>query len=235
MAGLAPNGTAQASVDVGPDGHHPLPHEPALREFVEHSTWAAEETDGWGIKTRRVALASFTGCVALVLAACSGGGSPGNSAGATTQTTASAGGSGICTKMSRDDVQALLPATISSVSSSIGDCVFHEPDGSDLTVTLYSNDPDMKYYNTLSTSSDSALMGVGDVAYWNEAVRGRTPPYISAHKGNETCVIQSNEPPDTTLKATVTTNTGLLTVDDSDALAYARLMGKVCNDAFAAT
>jgi hypothetical protein len=115
----------------------------------------------------------------------------------------------------------------------INDCLFHQPDGSALQVDVYANDPDLKYYKTLSLPGDHQISGIGDQAYWNEALPGQTPPELIAHKGNVTCVMQSNDPPDTTLKIVQNTSTGLYTVSDADALGYVQLMGKVCNDVFA--
>jgi hypothetical protein len=130
-----------------------------------------------------------------------------------------------------------VPQPISGVGGDgFATCLFQQPDGVPLKVDIYANDPDKKYFSTLSGTNDQQLPGVGDEAYWNQPVQGRTPPELSARKGSVTCVIQSNDPPDTTLKITTTNAAaGLYTVTDADALAYVKLMGKVCGDVFSGT
>lgn len=190
------------------------------------------------------AIAGVSLGVAL-FAACGGGSSsdssktasPGSS-GAGTSTSAtnnsvSQKSGSLCGNIKQADVQALLPSPITSVADDgLADCLYKEQSGSSLDVTIYNSDPDEQYYKTLSLgSSDHQLSGVGDEAYWNEAVPGRTSPELSAHKGKQTCVIQSNDPPDTTLKVTITNvQSNLFTVTDEDSAAYAVLMGKVCAD-----
>ncbi|MGH2631922.1 MAG: hypothetical protein ACRDG3_00810, partial [Tepidiformaceae bacterium] len=146
---------------------------------------------------------------------------------------AASGGGAVCGRIARADAQALLPATIKSAADDVlGDCIFTTNGGAPLTITTYSSDPDQQYYKTLSGAADHQISGIGDEAYWNEPVPGRTSPELNAHKGDVTCVIQPNDPPDTTLKTTPSGAGDLYTVTDADALAYVQLMGKVCNDVF---
>jgi hypothetical protein len=198
----------------------------------------------------KVALVVFTlVLVAGLLTGCSSGSSStatSSSSGGTTATattakaagaataakTSAAAGSGVCGKIALADAQALVPQTLSPVTDTgIGECLFHNA-GQDVVIDYYTNDADQSSYKTISTGNDQQIAGIGDEAFWNEAVPGRTPPELAARKGNETCVIQSNDPPDTTLKTTPTASG--FTVSDADALAYVQLMGKVCNDVFAA-
>lgn len=186
--------------------------------------------------------------LAIATAACGGGSSNSSSTktAASTNGGASASGAaisnpggassgGYCDKITRADVQALVPNTITEVGGDrIVACIFKEGSSGSVEVDIYGSDPDQKYYKSLSLSNDQSISGVGDQAYWNEPVPNASPPELIARKGNVTCVIQSNELPDSTIKATNSTSTGLFTVSDSDALAYVQLMGKVCNDAFAA-
>jgi hypothetical protein len=63
------------------------------------------------------------------------------------------------------------------------------------------------------------VAGVGDKAYWTSATRG---PRLEAMKGKAQCELGT--PKKATLKST----------SDADQAAYVQLMGKVCNDMFAA-
>ena len=72
-------------------------------------------------------------------------------------------------------------------------------------------------------------------AYWNEAVAGISIPSISAHKGNVTCVIQPPDPPDSTCKTVTGDNPLGYAITEADATTFAQLLGKVCNDVFAAS
>ena len=73
---------------------------------------------------------------------------------------------------------------------------------------------------------------IGDKAYWIEAVAGHTTPGLTAQKGSVACVILPPDPPDSTLKFSGAPP--MITVADGDATAFVQLLGKVCNDAFAA-
>jgi hypothetical protein len=146
----------------------------------------------------------------------------------------------VCTKISQADVQALLSSSITSVSggADVGVCDFHFTDEAGAgfqNITFNANDPDKSSYNNLTSgAADHAISGIGDEAYWNEPAPGQTTPELAAHKGNATCVLEAEgNPNDTTLKVTPGIQ-GQFTVADSDALAYVQLMGKVCNDVFAA-
>jgi hypothetical protein len=154
-------------------------------------------------------------------------------AGATTASSSKT--SDICAKIPLADAQALTPQTLKPAADAAGipSCLFHNA-GKDVKVDYYLSDADQHFYKSLSNSSDHQLSGVGDEAFWNEPIDGHSPPYLSAHKGNVTCTIVSNDPPDTTMKFTGPPTTPLYTVTADDALAYAQLMGKVCNDVFAA-
>jgi hypothetical protein len=149
--------------------------------------------------------------------------------------TTAAGGtsSDVCARIVLADAQALTPQPLRpATDAGAGVCVFHNA-GADLTVNIAVNDVDQKVYKTLLQFGDNELAGVGDAAYWNEPAPGQSTPQLEARKGAETCFIQSNNPPDTTLKTTGTAPYGL-TVTDADALAYVQLMAKVCEDVFAA-
>ena len=150
---------------------------------------------------------------------------------------AAASGSDVCTSIPQADVQALLafPITSTADNSSYFACVFHFSGGSgSFSFTWDPGDAGLSSYNTLKGNADHAISGIGDMAYWNEAVPGHTSPSLEAHKGNATCTIQSNDPPDITMKASPASGIYQMTVTDPDALAYVQLMGKVCNDIFAA-
>jgi len=185
------------------------------------------------ITTRTFTLAASTSVVVL-LAACSSS-SSGTSPAAGGDGGGSSTTSGTCEKITLADAQALVPPIVSQSDPDSVKCVYVLADGKTLEVKDFANDADLKYYKTTSLPNDHAITGIGDQAYWNEVLEGPTPPNsapeLAAHKGNATCVIQSNDPPDTTLKTS--SQTALYTIDPADALAYVQLMGKVCNDIFA--
>ncbi|MEO7034991.1 MAG: hypothetical protein ABI548_13865 [Polyangiaceae bacterium] len=65
---------------------------------------------------------------------------------------------------------------------------------------------------------------------------GLSSPSLVAHKtsgSSPSCGIESNDPPDTTMLNTPN-GLGGFTSTQSDVVAYVQLMGKVCNDVFAA-
>ena len=164
---------------------------------------------------------------------------PGQSSASNGSTPSGDGGGGgssgaECSAITIADAQALIPTTVTSVSDTgIGECHINfggsDSGVTDLPVDYYLNDSALTAYNTLSGGNDHQISGIGDQAYWNEAVDTESPPQLSAHKGSVTCTIQSNAPPDTTMKTTAGGLVGY-TVTDSDALAYVQLMGKICND-----
>jgi hypothetical protein len=198
------------------------------------------------IQFRRIATLSI---VVLAFAACSG---PAATAptGATgsqpAQTSAPAGGSqpgtstsgsDVCTSIPQADVQALLafPITSAADNSTFYACGYQFSGGTtSFSFTWDPGDAGLDSYNTLKGNADHAVSGIGDMAYWNEAVADHTSPDLEAHKGNATCTIQSNDPPDITMKTTPASGIYQFTVTDADALAYVQLMGKVCNDIFGA-
>ncbi|MGH2464393.1 MAG: hypothetical protein ACRDGI_02945 [Candidatus Limnocylindrales bacterium] len=180
-----------------------------------------------------------------VLAACSS--TPATSSAASSQaagvpgnpSASSAGpavaGADVCTSIPQADVQALLAFPITHVAddSSYFACVYTFSGGTTtFSFTWAPDDSDLSSYNTLKGNADHAISGVGDEAYWNEAIPGRSTPSLEAHKGDATCSIQANDPPDVTEKTTQ--GNAEFTVTDADALAYVQLMGKVCTDVFAA-
>lgn len=199
------------------------------------------------IQFRRVAALSV---VVLAFAACSGpaataptgatGSQPAASSGSPADGTVpepSSGGSDVCTSIPQADVQALLafPITNTSDLSSVFACGYQFSGGTTtFSFTWDPGDAGLDSYNTLKGNADHSVSGIGDMAYWNEAVANHTSPDLEAHKGNATCTVQSNDPPDITMKTTPATGIYQFTVTDTDALAYVQLMGKVCNDIFGA-
>lgn len=200
------------------------------------------------IQFRRVVALSI---VVLLFAACSGSAAstaPTGAAGSQpaaaattpaggTQPGTTAAGSDVCTSIPQADVQALLafPITKTADNSTFYDCTYQFSGGTNVfSLTWDPGDAGLDSYNTLKGNADHAVSGIGDMAYWNEAVPDHTSPSLEAHKGNATCTIQSNDPPDITMKTTAASGIYQFTVTDADALAYVQLMGKVCNDIFGA-
>lgn len=156
------------------------------------------------------------------------------------------GGNSVCAAISQADAQAILSRPITSLQdfSAEQSCVFKYSGGSQgdsLQIDFNTNDADKSSYNNLSAgpsdggdNGDHPLSGVGDEAYWNQAVSGISIPAISAHKGNVTCVIQPPDAPDSTCKTTPADTPLGIGVTESDGAAFAQLLGKVCNDVFAA-
>ena len=156
------------------------------------------------------------------------------------------GGGGVCAAISQADAQAIVTHPIVSLQDfgAEGSCVFKYSGGSQgdsLQIDYYTDDADKTSYNTLSAGQsdggddgDHPLSGVGDEAYWNQAVPGISIPQLSAHKGNATCVIQPPDPPDSTCKTSPADTPLGIGVTETDGAAFAQLLGKVCNDVFAA-
>jgi hypothetical protein len=200
----------------------------------------------------RAAQVLITPVLIATLAACSGADGPsqvptsaGNgstsggstSGGSTSSSGSTAGGSDVCTSIPQADVQALLafPITNTADNSTYYACGYQFSGGTtSFSLTWDPGDAGLDSYNTLKGNADHPVSGIGDMAYWNEAVADHTSPDLEAHKGNATCTIQSNDPPDVTMKTTPATGIYQFTVTDADALAYVQLMGKVCNDIFGA-
>jgi len=180
--------------------------------------------------------ATKSGGVATAAATTSGGTSATKAATAAATSGGTTASGSVCDKIPLADMQALTPQPLGEVTDTNGgqttsaECQFA---GTEIRVRYNLNDADKTSYNNLAGTTDHQLSGVGDEAYWNEALAGNSPPYLVAHKGVVTCVIGSEAPPDTTMKTTL--NGAPFTVTDEDALAYVNLMGKVCNDIFAAT
>ncbi len=133
-------------------------------------------------------------------------------------------------------MQALLAFQITHVAdnSAYFSCGYKFSGGTtSFSIDWAPGDADLSSYDTLKGNGDHAISGFGDMAYWNEAVPGHTPPYISTHKGNASCTLMANDLPDITMKTTPMTGVYTFSVTDADALAYVQLMGKVCNDVFA--
>jgi hypothetical protein len=168
---------------------------------------------------------------ALVIGGCS------SSSPASSETDDGGGPAGkdICPLIDKADVQALVVPAITSVTNVDGVVCQFADSGEGIKVERYDNDASKSSYNNLhgndAGSTDHSIQGVGDEAYWNEAIDGKAPPELIAHKGNVTCVIQSPDPPDTTCKTT-DDGSGIPAFSNSDALAYVQLMAKVCNDVF---
>lgn len=188
-----------------------------------------------------LALASL----ALVVAGCSSSSSPASSAGDGGGGGGGGGGS-FCSAISQADAQAILSHPITQLVdlSDVGSCVFKYSGGSQgdsLQIDIATVDPDKTAYSNLSQGAgdggdngDHPLTGVGDEAYWNQAVDGVSIPELSAHKGNVTCVIQPPDAPDSVCKTTPADNPLGIGINESDGAAFAQLLGKVCNDVFAA-
>jgi hypothetical protein len=81
-------------------------------------------------------------------------------------------------------------------------------------------------------SSGHAISGIGDGAVWEDG-DGEIVPSLGAWKGNVSCLVQ----PDSDVANDIVPYTGkppFTKITDSDGVAYAQKMGKVCTDVFAA-
>jgi hypothetical protein len=184
--------------------------------------------------------------LALLIAGCSSSSSPSSQngdsgavadTGAVSQSEGSTTGDGgnVCAAIVAD-VQALVVPAIASLQNTVDGCIpLLAGDGGQLDMqVLYGADADKSLYNQENGGSTHSIAGIGDEAYWVEAVPGASIPELLAHKGDETCIVSPPEPPDTTCKTTPSTESPLIyTVADSDALASVQLMGTVCDDVFA--
>ena len=167
----------------------------------------------------------------------------------------------VCDRIPIADIQALLPATITSVDTTIGGgsnggiiCHVNVVDpGSGFEIQTYPDDADKSKFDFLlggdPTAPDAAsafthpISGIGDEAYYfevttDDAGTGVSSPNLVAHVSSDagaspSCGIESNDPPDTTMKTTPT-DFGY-TASQADVVAYVQLMGNVCNDVFAAS
>jgi len=172
----------------------------------------------------------------------SGGASGGSGGGA------SSGGSGggkdanaVCGAIAVADVQALYTSTVSGHTfNQIGGnfaCHFELTDSAgkkDTTtqVNLYVSDPDEKNYSSSKTTFPNDtfydLSGVGDKAYWFQAIDGLGVPAVMAHKKDASCSVHVAD----ALENTTCKYTGAQNVSKDDGAAYALLMGKLCDDVF---
>ena len=153
---------------------------------------------------------------------------------------ATGGGGAACDSM-RADAQAVLAEPITGVRAEtlggpiVYGCEFDYSggsQGSSLSVQIDPVQADSTYANLRGSGSEHDVSGIGDKAYWIEAVAGHTTPGLTAQKGSVACVILPPDPPDSTLKFSGAPP--MITVADGDATAFVQLLGKVCNDAFAA-
>ncbi len=184
----------------------------------------------WALKA--TALRAFVVVVAGASAGCSSSSAaPGATGGG-----GGGGGDNGCSAF-KSDLQALITKPISSVTGTlIGACNGILADGTlGIAVVIYDPDTDKSMYNLqYAAGSSHSITGFGDEAFYNDGDQadGITGPDFHAHKGDVTCDIASPAPPNTTLKTTAA-GTGY-TATQSDELAYVQLMGKTCNDVFAA-
>ncbi len=115
------------------------------------------------------------------------------------------------------------------------ECKWHFTDsgGTDsnlMDLTFYSNDPNKSGYNDLNdgTTQVQQIAGIGDEAYWFQAVQGLATPTLVAHKGDATCVVDvPADPADTTIKYT-----GSLNIDPADAKDFVLKMAPLCTEIF---
>jgi hypothetical protein len=196
-----------------------------------------------------------TGCFVALAAACSSsghsnaatnGGSTGSGAGSGATAPAgvpSAAGRGsdakYCAAIKVSDAQPLAKATLNAAKSGgPGSCEFLLPgqdvSGDNISVTVFPDDGDKKYYNDhLGFSSAKSQPVAGDPdAVWNQAVDGSAPMLI-AHKGSTTCVVI---PPADESNLTIGQHgsgvPGLNAASLADAQAYATKEAPVCDDVF---
>jgi hypothetical protein len=135
-----------------------------------------------------------------------------------------------CKAITTADIQALMKATLAPVQINPLECDY--ADGS-LKVNIRLDDAAHKQYTMLASPAPGhEVTGVGDQAYWFEPVVGHTTPWFESYKGAVACEVSPADPDQTTL--TYTGNPPIVTVADSDAMAYAQKEGAVCNDVFGA-
>lgn len=117
----------------------------------------------------------------------------------------------VCDAIARADLQALLPATITSVTTGIGGgsnggIVCHvETTGIGLLVQTYPDDADKSKFDYLLGGNPSSvpftypITGIGDEAFYYEVTThdggtGVSSPNLASHKGNATCGIRIERP-----------------------------------------
>ena len=119
-----------------------------------------------------------------------------------------------CDKIPVADFQALITDKITKVSGApVGACNAFV--GNELGIAVVMN-PGPAF----DPAGGHALTGIGDKAYWHEGDAGISGPTLHALKGKNHCVIHTPAAPHTTMQ--------------SDAEAYMKLAGTLCNDMFAA-
>jgi hypothetical protein len=157
----------------------------------------------------------------IVLAACAKHDAPAPTGGSATAAAASAGGG--CGSM-RADFQALVSAPLTEVSGApVGACNAYVSKGQPgfvVAALIYSDEPVHEFDPT--GPGAHVMSGVGDQAYW--VLRQGDGPRFEAKKGKYTCEIDSPAQDKSTLRSPA----------EADQAAYAQLMGKLCNDMFAA-
>jgi hypothetical protein len=167
-----------------------------------------------------------TSILILVLAACAKHDAPaptGGSATASAPVAVAKSGGGGCDAM-RADFQALVSAPLTEVSGApVGACNAYVSKGQPgfvVAALIYSDEPVHKFEPT--GPGAHVVSGVGDQAYW--VLRQGAGPRFEAKHGKYTCEIEAPAQDKSTLKSTA----------EADQTAYAQLMGKLCNDMFAA-
>jgi hypothetical protein len=156
----------------------------------------------------------------VMLAACAKHDAPAPGGGSAALATSGGGG---CDSM-RADFQALISAPLTEVSGApVGACNAYVAKGQDGFVTaalIYDDEPPHKF-DPAGTGAH-VVSGVGDQAYW--VLRQGDGPRFEAKRGKYTCELEAPKQDKSTLKST----------SEADQAAYATLMGKLCNDMFAA-
>jgi hypothetical protein len=126
------------------------------------------------------------------------------------------------------DVQALTK-NVSSPATFPGQCAF---DGGATTVTYDLDNPGHSDVTDVISTGANTISGIGDGAVWFDS-DGAIVPSLGAWKGNITCIVQ----PDSDIADDTVPYTGtppFTKISAADGAAYARKMGKVCTDVFAA-
>jgi hypothetical protein len=186
-----------------------------------------------------------TALAVLALGACSGsnghsgGAVAGSGGGASASSAAKALGLGsggpldvskLCAAVPKADVQKLFKATAPAVSANPAECDWG---GGAITVDIFTNDGDKKYYNGGAVDHGTPISGIGDVAQWTQPVPDATVPVLAAHKGSTTITVSPGlDVADSTLQ--YTGSSPFYKIPADSALQYVVEEGKICNDLFAA-
>jgi hypothetical protein len=157
----------------------------------------------------------------IVLAACAKHDAPAPAGGSAAAAVASTGGG--CDSM-RADFQALVSPPLTEVSGApVSACNAYVSKGQAgfvVAALIYADEPVHKFDPT--GAGAHAVSGVGDQGYWVLG-QGEGPRFEAKH-GKYTCEIDAPAQDKSTLKS----------MAEADQAAYAQLMGKLCNDMFAA-